>query len=83
MAAITTAPSERLQFGPLVGRSYSLTGVNNGDTLAVPLIRVFDVSITPTTAVSVGATISQGVTSATLTFQAGFTGLVWVVGREG
>lgn len=83
MAAVTTAPSERFVFGPLVGRSYDLTSVGDGDTMVVPLIRVLDVSVSPTTAISVGTTIVQSSTSATITFHGAFTGKVWIVGREG
>lgn len=83
MAAITTAPSERFNFGPLVARSYDLAGVNDGDTIVVPLIRVLDISIMPTTAVAVGASVVQGVSSATLTLHGTFSGKLWVVGREG
>ena len=83
MAAVTTAPSERFNFGPLVGRSYDLTSVGDGDTLAVPLIRILDISVSPTTAISVGTTIVQSVNFATITFHGAFTGKVWIVGREG
>lgn len=81
MAAITTAPSERTVTGPVVHRSYTLTGVGNGDTLAVPLIRILGIAATATTDVAVGATIS----GSTITFAlAGSTNMlldVW--GREG
>lgn len=83
MAAITTAPSERFNFGPLIGRSYDLTSVGDGDTMVVPFIRILDISVSPTTATSVGTTIVQAAASATVTFHGAFTGKVWIVGREG
>lgn len=81
MAAITTAPSERTVTGPVVHRSYTLTAVNNGDTLAVPLIRILGIAAFPTTAVAVGGTISGN----TITFALGgaTSMLLDVWGREG
>jgi len=85
MAVNTTAPQERFVFGQLVGRFYPSLTVANGDTLAVPLIRIVDISAQPTTAVSVGTTIVQSATGATITFVTGgsVTLNLWVVGREG
>ena len=85
MAVNTTAPSERFQFGPLVGRFYQSLTVGNGDTLVVPLIRVVDVSVNPTTAASVGTTIVQSANFATVTFVTGGTVTLnmWIAGREG
>lgn len=81
MAAITTAPSERFVTGPLVNRFYTLTAVNNGDTLTIPGVRILAVDITPTTAVSIGATIASNV----ITFVSGgaWSGNVQVTFREG
>lgn len=85
MAVITTAPSERLNAGPLVLRSYTLTAVGNGDTLDVPLIRVLDIDITPTTNVACGVTTAAITGGTRLTFALGgaTTMLLAVWGREG
>lgn len=81
MAAQTTAPSERFNFGPLVSRQWTLTSVANGDTLATPFVRILSITITPTTAQTVGATVSGG----TITFALGGTVAMnlYVIGREG
>lgn len=83
MAAQTTAPSERFQFGPLVARQWTLSSVSNGDTLATPFIRILDVSLTATTAQTTGASINQ--TTGVITFELGGTVAlnVWIIGREG
>lgn len=81
MAALTNQPTERFNFGPLVARRYPAVAFNNGDTLAVPLIRILSVSIEPTTAVAVGHTTS----GSTITFVSGgaVTADLFVIGREG
>jgi hypothetical protein len=81
MAAQTTAPSERFVIGPLVMRTYTLASVANGDTLAVPFVRILSVDIQPTTAQTVGSTVSGN----TITFALGGTvaATVVVIGREG
>ena len=86
MAAITTAPSERFVAGPLVMRSYTLTAVNNSDTLDVPLIRILDIDITPTTNVACGATITTltgGNSRITFALGGATSMLLAVWGREG
>jgi hypothetical protein len=81
MAAQTTAPSERFVFGPLVMRDYVLTSVANADTLTVPLARVLAVIIQPTTAQTVGYTLSGNVI--TLALGGTVAATVTVIGREG
>ena len=85
MAAQTATPSERFNFGPLVARQYTLTSVNNGDTLLVPLIRVLSVDVQPTTATAVGFTSAAATGGTTITFVSGgnFAANVFVIGREG
>lgn len=62
MAAITSTTSVvRHILGDLAVRYFTLSG-NNGDTLTVNGIsQVLQVTVTPTTAISVGATVSGNV----------------------
>lgn len=85
MAALTNAPTERFNFGPLVARHYRAVAINNGDTLVVPFIRVLAVNIEPTTAAAAGYTKTQAASGATLTFVTGgaITADLFVIGREG
>jgi len=83
MAADTpTAISERFNAGPLIVRYYTMpASVGNGDTMAVPQTRILYVDIGPTTATTVGYTVS----GSTITFVSGgnWTGTVAVWSREG
>lgn len=85
MAALTNQPTERFNFGPLVGRHFPSVTFNNGDTLVVPFVRVLAVVVDPTTAVAVGTTVAEGVGFSTVTFVTGgaVTADLFVIGREG
>ena len=81
MAALTaTSNSNRHVLGDYVVRHYVLSG-NNGDTFTPPQSNIAFLAITPTTAISVGATITAGV----ITFVTGgaWTATVAVFSREG
>lgn len=81
MASLTPSNQPRRHvLGDLVARHYTVSGTN-GDTLIVPQGDILHVSITPTTAVAVGATISGSV----ITFVSGgaFAADVMVFSRIG
>ena len=61
MAALTPTNSPtRHVLGDYAVRHYDLSG-NNGDTFTPPQLDLAFLAITPTTAIAVGATISNGV----------------------
>ena len=81
MPALTaTTFTKRRVLGDLVQRTYSLSGTN-GDTFTPPQQGIESYYFTPTTAISVGMTLLNGV----LTFVTGgaFAGILTVDSREG
>lgn len=79
-ALVSTTPLTRHVVGDLSTRFYTVSGTN-GDTLATGLPSILNVTVTPTTAVAVGATWTGG----TVTFVTGgaWAGVVQVLSRVG